>query len=130
MLFRSGQIIAGKIELTLSEMSGSQEVPPVMTMASGVGATTYNSDTGAILVHVNASGVDDAVALHVHQGFAGTNGGILIPLVQDPNNLGHWFTENATLDLAGDAAYDNDELYLNLHTPANPGGELRGQIEP
>ena len=56
--------------------------------------------------------------------------GYLSHLSRTPNNLGHWFTENAILDPAGDAAYNAGELYLNLHTPANPGGELRGQIEP
>jgi hypothetical protein len=123
-----GQIIAGNVQLTFTDMSGAQEVPSVSSSASGVGATTYNPDTGAIVVHVNSSGADDAVAAHVHQAFAGTNGGVMVGLVQDENDPGHWFSEAATLDAAGQTALDAGELYLNLHTPANPGGELRGQI--
>jgi len=45
-------------------------------------------------------------------------------------DAGHWSVEGAQFDAAGLADYLSGRLYVNLHTPANPGGEIRGQIAP
>jgi mono/diheme cytochrome c family protein len=111
-------------------LSGDQEVPPVITAATGVAASTVNRDTGEITLHLNATGADDATGAHIHDGFPGENGGVIIPLTQDEEAAGHWFAEGAQFDADGLAAYLSGRLYVNLHTPANPGGEIRGQIVP
>ena len=65
---------------------------------------------------------------------AGSNGGILVGLVQDPEEPAHWFVEE--LELADEelealfAALNDGGLYVNVHTPTHPAGEVRGQIEP
>lgn len=125
-----GQFIVGEIKLYVTVLTGAQEVPPVTTTATATAATTVDPDTGALTIHVNAVGLDDAVAGHIHQALAGSNGPVLVELTQDPEDLGHWFAEDATLDADGLAALNAGALYVNLHTPANPPGELRGQIEP
>jgi hypothetical protein len=125
-----GQIAPPPIEVLFTDMTGGAEVPAVVTTASGIAASTVNRDTGTLNLHVNASGVDDATASHIHTAVAGQNGPVLVGLVQDGGNLGHWSLSDATLatDSLGD--YKAGSLYVNLHTPANPGGELRGQILP
>lgn len=125
-----GQVATESIEVLFSGMSGIQEVPANASVASAVAASTVDLETGAVTLHLNATGADTATAAHIHLGVAGTNGGVLIPLGADAGDPGHWFVEDALLDDDGLASYRAGELYVNLHTPSNPGGEIRGQIAP
>lgn len=124
-----GQLAPPPIEVLITDMSGDQEVPPVASAGSGIAASTVNRESGEVTLHVNADGVDDATAAHIHQGYAGQNGPVLVPLEQDLVDPGHW-SASAGLDDAGLGDYLDGRLYVNLHTPANPGGELRGQLAP
>lgn len=124
------QLVVGDIQLLFVELTGAKEVPPVVTAGSAVGAITYDSDSGAFEVHVNGTGLDDAIASHVHTALAGINGPITIGLVQDPENVAHWSSQDAVLTAEQMADYDAGRLYLNLHTPANMPGEVRAQIVP
>ena len=126
-----GQIVPAGFEVIIAPMSGDQEVPALASAAFGVAGLTLDQATSTIELHVTGAGVDDAVAAHIHQGFAGANGGVIIELEQDPNDVAHWLAPTATvLDAAARSALDNGELYVNVHTPANPGGEIRGQLVP
>ena len=125
-----GQVAPAPIEVLFTDLNGDQEVPAVNTAASGTAATTVNRESGAITLHLNASGADTATASHIHVAYAGQNGGVLVGLQQDAGDPGHWFANDAQLDDAGLADYLAGRLYVNLHTPANPGGEIRGQIAP
>lgn len=125
-----GQVAPAPIEVLFTAMSGAQEVPAVASAASSVAASTVNLETGTMTLHMNATDADLATAAHVHLGFAGQNGGVLVGLEQDLGDVGHWSVSDAQLDSAGLASYQAGELYVNLHTPTNPGGEIRGQIAP
>ena len=125
-----GQVAPLPVEVLFTSMSGDQEVPALASAASAIAATTIDRDTGTVTLHLNGSGADDAVASHIHVGYAGQNGGVEIGLQQDAGDAGHWFVSGAQLDADGLADYLAGRLYVNLHTPANPGGELRGQIAP
>ena len=123
------QLSGAAVDVVVAELSGAQQVPAVMSAGGGTVATTVDTTTGDFRVHVNTWGIDDAVASHIHQAFAGSNGGVLVGLAQDGSNSTHWWAE-ATLDAAGLTAYQAGELYLNLHTASNGAGELRGQVAP
>ncbi|MEJ2088657.1 MAG: CHRD domain-containing protein [Gammaproteobacteria bacterium] len=123
------QIIRGNVQLLFVEMSGMQEVPPVATANSAMAAVTYNPDSGDFDVHVNATGLDDAFASHVHTALAGLNGGVTFGLMQDPDDVGHWST-SVDFAAADVTAYEAGRFYVNLHTPAHGSGEVRGQIVP
>jgi hypothetical protein len=125
-----GQVAPPPVEVLFTTLGGEQEVPAVATAATGIAASTVNRETGQITLHLNATGADDATGSHIHDGFAGQNGGVVVPLTQDGGDVGHWFAEGAQFDADGLAAYLTGRLYVNLHTPANPGGEVRGQIAP
>ncbi len=125
-----GQIVPPPIEVLFTAMSGDQEVPPVVSAASGTAASTVNRNTGEVTLHLNASGADDATAAHIHTAPIGQNGSVLIPLVQDLSNVGHWSSGGQRFDSTGLANYKGGQHYVNLHTPANPGGEIRGQMVP
>jgi hypothetical protein len=125
-----GQIAPAPVEVLFTALGGDQEVPAVVSAASGIAASTIDRDHGTVTLHLNATGVADATASHIHIGPAGQNGPVLIALAQDTADVGHWSVSNAQLDAVGLANYKGGQLYVNLHTPANPGGEVRGQVVP
>jgi hypothetical protein len=125
-----GQVAPPPIEVLFTSLSGAEEVPPVSSGASATAASTVNRDTGAITLHLRTQGADDAVASHIHGAFAGQNGGVVLGLSQDAGDVTHWSVVEGQFDEAGLSDYLNGRLYVNLHTPANPSGEVRGQIAP
>ena len=124
------QILPQDFTLVFAPLSGDNEVPRVDTVAGGRAAVTLNTVTGALVVQAQVDGLDGASAAHVHDGFAGENGPVLVGLTQDSGDPGHWFVEDGMLNGAGIDAFLAGGLYVNVHSPANPGGEVRGQIIP
>ena len=108
-------------------LSGSQEVPPVTTAASGSGTITVGADK-SVSGSVTTAGVV-GVAAHIHDGAAGKNGPVIIPLTKTSDNV---WSVAAGAKLT-DPQYENykaGNLYVNVHSAANKGGEVRGQIKP
>jgi hypothetical protein len=120
----SGLAIAGATHVTLS---GAQEVPPVQTSATGAGTITVNDDK-SVSGSVTTKGVKGTMA-HIHEAAPGMNGGVAIPLTQKGDN--EW-TVPAGARLSDDQykAYKAGNLYVNVHSDANKGGEIRGQLKP
>lgn len=108
-------------------LSGDTEVPPVATMASGSGTIVVNADmtvSGGIVT----SGVA-ATAAHIHVGKAGMNGPVAIGLVKSGDNA--WTVPaGSKLDADQFQAYKEGALYVNVHSAAHKGGEIRGQMMP
>ena len=108
-------------------LSGSSQVPPVTTTATGTSTISVNGYK-SIFGTVTTSGVV-ATAAHIHMGAAGTNGPVIIPLIKAGDNL--WvLPSNASLSDGQLFAYNLGELYVNVHSAANPAGEIRGQLKP
>ena len=115
---------AKSIQVTLS---GSQEVPPVTTAASGSGNITVAADK-SVSGNVTTSGLV-GVAAHIHDGAPGKNGPVIVPLSKTSDNT---WTVPAGARFT-DAQYDSykaGNLYINVHTANHKGGELRGQLKP
>ncbi len=108
-------------------LSGSQEVPPVTTSATGVGTITVAADQ-SIAGSIKTTGVKGTAA-HIHLGPAGTNGEVIIPLTKDGDN-GWTVGPGAKLQDAHYQAFKDGNLYINVHSAAKPSGEIRGQIKP
>ena len=112
-------------------MNGAQEVPPVATAGTGLGSITVNTISGAISGVVNFSGLTTpATAGHIHVGAAGVNGPVIVPLIGGLGVTAGAMTVplGAVLLPAQITALRANGLYLNIHTTANLGGEIRGQI--
>jgi hypothetical protein len=108
-------------------LTGAEEVPPVKTTASGSGAIVISSDK-SVSGSITTTGVD-ATAAHIHEGPAGKNGPVIVPLTKGPNNT--WsFAPGAKLTDAQYASYKAGNLYVNVHSPTNKGGEIRAQLKP
>ena len=108
-------------------LSGAEEVPAVSTAARGTGTITVGEDR-SVGGSVSILGLAP-VAAHIHVGARGKNGPVAIGLTKSSDAVwvvpaGAKFTEEQYKSfLAG-------ETYLNFHTPANKGGEIRGQLQP
>ncbi|MEE8041349.1 MAG: CHRD domain-containing protein, partial [Pseudomonadales bacterium] len=130
-----GQLIPSGVDLMLADMTGSQEVPALQVASSGVAAMTVDTATRVAQMHVNV--IDTAspvIAAHMHQAFAGDNGGVEVGLQEDMMTMAgdpaHWFATDVQLTDAQYQRLRRGESYFNAHTPNHPGGEVRGQIIP
>jgi len=108
-------------------LSGSQEVPPVSTAATGSGTISVLMDR-SVSGTVTTSGVAGNAA-HIHLAAPGQNGPVIVPLNKTGDNV--WSVPPAIrLNDTQYEAYRLGNLYINVHSAANPNGEIRGQIQP
>lgn len=124
MAFTAGSALAGAVQV---QLSGSQEVPPVQSAAAGSGTLMINDDK-TVSGSVTTTGVKGTMA-HIHEAPAGKNGGVAIPLEKKGDN--EWAVP-AGAKLTDDQykAFKAGNLYVNVHSEANKGGEIRGQLKP
>jgi hypothetical protein len=115
---------SGRVSVTLS---GSQEVPPVTTAASGSGTITVSADR-SVSGSVTTTGIN-ATAAHIHMAAMGQNGPVIIPLSKTADGV--WSVPaGVKLTDAQFDAFKAGNLYVNVHSDANKGGEIRGQLKP
>lgn len=107
-------------------LSGAQEVPAVTTAARGGGTITIDNDMN-VSGRVTTSGVQGTAA-HIHEAPAGKNGPIIVSLIKSGDT--YTVPEGAKLTDAQMAAFKAGNLYVNVHSAANPGGEIRAQLRP
>ena len=126
------------------QLSGSEEVPPVDTKATGSAEFTA-PHFDSIVYSVNVSNMDNVTAAHIHSGKTGANGPILVTLfkTESPSSkpingiLASGNITNADLEgpMAGKTlidltkAMELGETYVNVHSEEYPNGEIRGQIQ-
>jgi hypothetical protein len=112
---------------TAVALSGSQEVPPVTTPATGTATIIVGADK-SVSGTVTTTGVN-ATAAHIHMAAMGQNGPVIITLTKTAE--GAWAVPpGAKLTDAQYDAYKAGNLYVNVHSEANKGGEIRGQLKP
>ena len=109
-----------------ADLSGGEEVPPVETSATGTTDVTYDTDTKKLTWTLEYSGLSgDATAAHFHgPADPGENAGPVVP-IPDPAS-----GSQGEADLTEEQAADLQagKWYVNVHTAANPNGEIRGQV--
>jgi len=104
---------------------GSSEVPPVTTQAYGTGVVNVGADRS---VSVTLSVIDMApTAAHIHEGAAGVNGPVIVPLQRISENA-FVAPDGAKLTEAQYTAYKAGNLYVNVHSAKFPNGEVRAQL--
>lgn len=122
-------------------LSGDKEVPPVETEASGEAVFELDRDGEELSYEITVSDIENVVAAHIHCGTADVNGPVGVTLYDgEPVSGDGVLTEGtvSTPDEGNDCGWETiDDIlaamrghraYVNVHTEANPGGEIRGQI--
>lgn len=109
------------------ELSGAQEVPPVKTAASG-STNIRVKDDRTVSGTATVSGMKPTAA-HIHQAPAGSNGPVIIGLTKT-SDTSFRVPDGATLTPKQYEAYKAGHLYVNVHSAAHPGGEVRAQLKP
>ena len=108
-------------------LKSTSEVPPNTSGGSGTADVTYDTQTKQLKWKVSYSGLSGpATAAHFHgPAEPGTSAGVMIPIqniATSPAEGSATLTDAQAADLMG------GRLYVNVHTAANPGGEIRGQV--
>ena len=114
---------SGAIKVNLS---GGEEVPPVTASGSGSGSFRVAQD-GTLSGSVTTKDVQGTMA-HIHRGAKGQNGPIIVPLDKNADTYSVPAGRKLTPQQLDDLKAGN--LYVNVHTNRNKGGEVRGQLKP
>ena len=108
-------------------LNAASEVPPNDATGTGTLQATLNTDTGALHWTLTYTGLAAAAtAAHFHgPAAAGANAGVALALTNIASSPA---SGDATLTPAQIADLSSGKWYVNVHTSAHPGGEIRGQI--
>ena len=116
-----------KMDIYEARLTGAQEVPPVNTAANGMAEIQLNTNTNVLTWKVTYAGLSGTpTGGHIHgPAGPGQNAGVVIP-----------FANVAALPVSGQIAITSQHhgdlaaglWYVNIHTAAHPGGEIRGQL--
>ena len=115
-----------------AKIDGSQEVPAVTTTATGTGTFVLSANGTQLTYHITVNGLSGAITgSHFHNAAAGTGGGVVKAFSFSGNTAsGTWTSADANQPLTDLLLSEllKGKLYVNIHTAANPGGEIRGQV--
>ena len=124
-------------------MTGSEEVPPKNTQATGSAKFVSSSDGNSMTYSIRVANINGVTMAHIHSGNIGKNGPVVVTLFKSaaptgpmngPLSQGTITSANLEGPLKGKTISDlikliNDgKAYANVHTQQNPKGEIRGQI--
>ncbi len=113
-----------------ARFSGDQEVPPVSTEATGVGGFFINEAKDSLCLSITVIDLSGPITgAHIHEGVMGENGPVVVGFTEmvEGNSIQATITgDDLSMELI--EMMFRGELYFNIHTDANPAGEVRGQI--
>lgn len=131
-----------------THLTGDEEVPAVETLAQGQATFKLSKDGTELSYRLIVANIENVLMAHIHLGPPGCNCPVVVWLYPDapPPQLipgrsqgvlatGVITADDLVGDLAGQslddlvAAIQAGNTYVNVHTSANPGGEIRGQID-
>jgi hypothetical protein len=137
----------GPVDNFRAHLSGANEVPAVDTLSQGQAIFQVSNDGSSLSYRLIVANLNDTLQAHIHVGPPGENGpvvaflypsappaqliegrfsGVLATGEVTADDLRGPLTGMSLDDLLAEIAAGN--TYVNVHTVANPGGEIRGQI--
>ena len=124
-----GAMMGSNTTALSAKLSGANEVPANTSSGTGMLDASLDKQSNVLTWTLTYSGLSGPVkAGHFHgPAAAGANAGVALPFtgsVESP------IKGSATLTAAQVADLMAGKWYVNLHTAANPGGEVRGQVMP
>lgn len=114
------------------DITGGQEVPVVSTRGAGNLDVRYDKANKQLTLTFAWGNLTDSVtAMHIHgPALPGVAGPVLVPFTNFPRGKYGSHTQTFRVDevTLKEAELFGDQYYVNIHTKAFPGGEIRGQI--
>jgi len=119
----------------VTTLNGAGENPP--KNVPGVGTVTIVKSAGTYTFTINFSGMTGPLTgAHIHgPATVGANANVIVPFstagAGTSGTLTGTFTSTNTPTISNDSLdvlMRSGNAYVNLHTAANPGGEIRGQL--
>ncbi|PYP41597.1 MAG: CHRD domain protein [Gemmatimonadetes bacterium] len=124
-------------------LTGANERPtPNASTATGTATFTIDETAGTITYTVNVTNITNVTASHIHVGRADAAGPVVVNLLAATPPAGTINGQLATGTITAasigtgvpitfaslTALMRSGDIYANVHTQANPGGEIRGQL--
>jgi len=118
-------VAAAAIVNLSATLEGTQEVPPNASPATGTGVIVLDTDANTLSFTVTFSGLTaPQTAAHFHgPAMPGVNAPVRFGIPLGSPSVGVWNLTDADETMVLDGL-----VYLNVHTTAFPGGEIRGQV--
>jgi CHRD domain len=113
--------------VVVSILRGANQVPAVQSNGIAIAVARIDPIRDKVCYFMAQANLVDVTLAHIHKGAKGVNGGVVVPLTApvDGKSSGCVSVDDA---LAKDLAQNPQNYYFNIHTKANPGGEIRGQL--
>jgi len=140
-LLLSPSLVAAQTTNFITDLSGIEEVPPVETVATGQATFQVNPDSSELTFTLTVANIENVLASHIHCASVDENGAVGATLsggapgpvngilaqgtitAPDQGNVCGWANLAALVE-----GMRSGNTYVNVHTAANPSGEIRGQI--
>jgi hypothetical protein len=112
------------IEVYQATLNGSSEVPSNSSTATGDATLTYDNSTKVFTIVVTYTGLTASNG-HIHKGAVGVSGNVVFPFTSFTSPINY---TSPTLTAEQETDLRAGLYYVNIHTSAFPGGEIRGQL--
>jgi CHRD domain len=130
--------VKGPSTFLTAELTGNQEVPtpngPAVGDQDGKATALVEIKGDRVIFALQWKGIAAPTLGHIHEGQAGVNGGVKVPLFGTamPATVTAAAGSLSVTDakLAQDIRTNPAGFYVNLHTAEFPGGAVRGQLKP
>ena len=126
-LAMAGISVSAMAQSVSADLKGSVEVPANDSAAIGSASIVVAPDK-TVSGGITTTGIAGSMA-HIHTGAVGVNGPVIVGLTKNGDN-GWIVPAGAKFTDAQYAAYMAGGLYVNVHSAAHPGGEIRAQLLP
>ena len=108
----------------LATLNGASEVPANASAATGTATLTFNTTTKILNITITHN-IAAPTNGHIHKAAVGVNGAAVFPFASFTSPINY---TSVALDAAQEADLNANLYYVNIHTAAFPGGEIRGQL--
>lgn len=126
--------VSGTVINYAADLRGTNEVPPTGSTAFGSAFVSIDTIANTLTWEVTTSGIASPTLAHIHPGAAGTNGSPLINFATSAAQIPGGRTKGS-ISIAGltptqlnDLLTSPQNFYVNVHSTAFGGGEIRGQL--
>ncbi len=128
MGFTTGAQAAILTQLSVKATGANEGAGSGVKTGSASASFTLNTTKGTICTNIRTKGLVGVTASHIHKGAAGVDGAVVATFDIAKFNKSARECIKVEAGLMAEIAMHPTDYYLNVHTKANPGGAVRGQL--